>query len=365
MSHPSCLRTTSSPPPRVATGRCGGRRWRPCCAAASSATATGSWWSARRPGPRSAATLPGAATLQWLRLARGGAIRASAPPPHLSSLEARLRFVDDLTASARRGADGLLADPDAVALLREEGERLERRIAGRAERDELLLHLRSLKRSLYPYQREGVRRFFEEERLLLADDMGLGKTTQAVAACHALFRAGRVARGLLIVPAALKPQWVREWQATTDAPIAHRRRAPGGAAAPVRGRGCAASWSSATSSSCATSAPCTRSIPEVVVLDEAQRIKNWETKSAAYVKTLRARYRLVLTGTPMENRLEELASVLDWVDDIALAPKWRLPAVAHLRRRRRRARARPARGTSTRCASDCSPCWCAASARRS
>ena len=60
------------------------------------------------------------------------------------------------------------------------------------------------------------------------------------------------------------------------------------------------------------------------MLDEAQRIKNWETKSAAYVKTLQARYRLVLTGTPMENRLEELASVLDWLDDVALAPKWRL-----------------------------------------
>jgi SNF2 family DNA or RNA helicase len=63
---------------------------------------------------------------------------------------------------------------------------------------------------------------------------------------------------------------------------------------------------------------------DVVVLDEAQRIKNWATKSATYVKMLTPRYRLVLTGTPMENRLEELASVLDWLDDVALAPKWRL-----------------------------------------
>jgi SNF2 family DNA or RNA helicase len=43
-----------------------------------------------------------------------------------------------------------------------------------------------------------------------------------------------------------------------------------------------------------------------------------------YVKSLRPDFRLVLTGTPMENRLEELASILDWVDDLALAPKWRL-----------------------------------------
>jgi SNF2 family DNA or RNA helicase len=64
--------------------------------------------------------------------------------------------------------------------------------------------------------------------------------------------------------------------------------------------------------------------PEMVVLDEAQRIKNWATKSAVYVKALSPEYRLVLTGTPMENRLEELASILDWVDDVALSPKWRL-----------------------------------------
>jgi SNF2 family DNA or RNA helicase len=60
------------------------------------------------------------------------------------------------------------------------------------------------------------------------------------------------------------------------------------------------------------------------VLDEAQRIKNWASKSAAYVKTLAPNYRLVLTGTPMENRFEELASIMDFVDDVALEPKWRL-----------------------------------------
>ena len=63
-----------------------------------------------------------------------------------------------------------------------------------------------------------MRRFLESGRLLLADDMGLGKTTQAIAACHTLFRAGKVRRGVLIVPAALKPQWLREWQETTAIP---------------------------------------------------------------------------------------------------------------------------------------------------
>lgn len=66
--------------------------------------------------------------------------------------------------------------------------------------------------------------------------------------------------------------------------------------------------------------------PDIIVLDEAQRIKNWATRTALTVKRLTPPYRLVLTGTPMENRLDELASIVEWVDDLALEPKWRLAA---------------------------------------
>ncbi len=64
--------------------------------------------------------------------------------------------------------------------------------------------------------------------------------------------------------------------------------------------------------------------PDLVVLDEAQRIKNWATKTALTVKPLDPPFRLVLTGTPMENRIDELASIVEWVNDLALEPKWRL-----------------------------------------
>ncbi len=63
------------------------------------------------------------------------------------------------------------------------------------------------------------------------------------------------------------------------------------------------------------------------MLDEAQRIKNWATKTALSVKGLTPTYRLVLTGTPMENRIDELASIVEWVDDMALEPKWRLSSL--------------------------------------
>jgi superfamily II DNA or RNA helicase len=235
----------------------------------------------------------------------------------------RHRLLEDLARLIANESSGVAIDPAVRALVAEELAHSTRVQRGRAEAPRLLRQLDSLGRKLYPYQLEGVERFITHGRLLLADDMGLGKTTQAIAACHALLRSKKVRRGLLIVPAALKPQWVREWQATTNIAIASVDGSPESRARVYR-------------------QPKTPFLvigyeqllkdlslvhefsPDVVVLDEAQRIKNYATKTAVYVKSLTPSYRLVLTGTPMENRLEELASVLDWVDDIALTPKWRL-----------------------------------------
>ena len=83
---------------------------------------------------------------------------------------------------------------------------------------------KSMKRPLYPYQREGVERFLAAGRLLLADDMGLGKTAQAIACCDILRRTGRVRRGLIIAPASLKPQWAREWAGVLRPADPGRRR---------------------------------------------------------------------------------------------------------------------------------------------
>ena len=229
-------------------------------------------------------------------------------------------FVVDLERRVTRGV--IEAEPAVLTLLADEKARTARLLALGDPREPLRC-LTSLGRKLYPYQREGVKRFFETGRLLLADDMGLGKTTQAIAACHGLFETGRVRRGLLIVPAALKPQWKREWQETTRVPITLVEGSP-----TERAR----LYASTKSGFLAIGyeqllrdiAHVQKYAPEMVVLDEAQRIKNWATKSAAYVKALSPAYRLVLTGTPMENRFEELASIMDFVDDLALEPKWRL-----------------------------------------
>jgi hypothetical protein len=60
--------------------------------------------------------------------------------------------------------------------------------------------------------------------------------------------------------------------------------------------------------------------PDIVILDEAQRIKNWQTKTARRVKMLQAPYAFVLTGTPIENRIDEIYSIVQFLDPDLLGP---------------------------------------------
>jgi hypothetical protein len=258
---------------------------------------------------------PDAPLKRWLRPAKLGRFTLDVP----RSPGRRLELVDALLGSLGDGR----GEPALYALLREDRRRIARASQSARDLGRLTTTLRTLKQRLYAYQRDGVERFLSSGRLLLADDMGLGKTAQAIAACHALWHSGRVRRGLLVVPAALKPQWLREWQLFTDAPAAvidgnpAQRRATFDA--------CRRGFLVSNYEQLLRDVDVVREWnPDLVVLDEAQRIKNWATKTALTVKQLDPPFRLVLTGTPMENRIDELASIVEWVDDLALEPKWRL-----------------------------------------
>ena len=63
--------------------------------------------------------------------------------------------------------------------------------------------------------------------------------------------------------------------------------------------------------------------PDVVILDEAQRIKNWQTKTTAAIKKMESRYAFVLTGTPIENRIDEVYSIVQFLDPELLGPLFR------------------------------------------
>lgn len=257
---------------------------------------------------------------RWFVAGRNGTLPLR--DSHAADPRKRLALVRDLLAFLEHPS-AVGRDPSLPGLLSEEQERLQR-----IQRDAPLVAslehiLGSLKHALYPYQVQGVTRFLSSGRLLLADDMGLGKTAQAIAACHVLWRTGRVQRGLVIVPASLKPQWLREWQHFSDVPavVIDGNRAEREAAYNRNTSG----FLIVNYEQLLRDLPLMQEFgPQIVVLDEAQRIKNWATKTAMSVKTLDVPYRLVLTGTPMENRLPELASLLDWVEPRAIEPKWRL-----------------------------------------
>jgi hypothetical protein len=161
----------------------------------------------------------------------------------------RLEVVEALLEATGRGE--LAADPAVLALLRHEKERRAPVVRSRPDRKHSAVALRTLRRRLYPYQRDGVRRFLAGGRLVLADDMGLGKTAQAIAASHVLFRTDRVRRGLLIVPASLKDQWLREWRLFSDVPLSVVDGNPTGRAGCTAPRS-GASWSRTTSRCCVT-----------------------------------------------------------------------------------------------------------------
>jgi len=177
---------------------------------------------------------------------------------------------------------------------------------------------------LYPYQREGMLHLAFAERALLADEMGLGKTIQAVAACALLHHLGQAKRVLIVTPASLKAEWeeqIRKFTTLTQRIIYGSRS--------VRAQFYAdenppfftiVNYEQVVSDSLDINA---RLKPDIVVLDEAQRIKNWATKTAQAIKRLQSRYAFVLTGTPIENRIDELYSIVDFLDPSLLGPLFR------------------------------------------
>ena len=266
-------------------------------------------------------TARGAEVSRLFRRGEDGTLVLRRPSP--DDPTKRLAVVEALLKLLPVGDQGHRPDPALRALLINERKRLKWLVKQAMSPAEMKTAFQGLKRTLYPYQREGVERFLAAGRLLLADDMGLGKTAQAIASCDVLWRTRRIRRGLIIAPASLKPQWAREWAAFSDLPIRVVDGTPSERQAIYDAR--RSGFLIINYEQLLRDLEMVRRWgPDLVVLDEAQRIKNWATKTALSVKGLTPPYRLVLTGTPMENRIEELASIVEWVDDMALEPKWRL-----------------------------------------
>jgi SNF2 family DNA or RNA helicase len=174
---------------------------------------------------------------------------------------------------------------------------------------------------LYPFQKEGICFAAEKGRCIIADDMGLGKTLQAIAATELLRKESGILSALIICPTSLKYQWKSEIEKFT-----------GQQAWVIEGLFTKrieqyqndyfykiVSYNTAINDIQEIST----SLPDLVILDEAQRIKNFKTKISRHIKRLKSTYSFVLTGTPLENKLEELYSIVQFTNPYTLGPFYR------------------------------------------
>jgi superfamily II DNA or RNA helicase len=177
-----------------------------------------------------------------------------------------------------------------------------------------------LSTKLYPYQEQGAMHLAFGRRAMLADDMGLGKTVQAIAASAILKEMRDIQRALIICPASLKHQWAREIRRFTSLPVTVVE----GNLAARRDLYRDASFFKIINYELVRHDmdDLLKLRPDLIILDEAQRIKNWRAKTAQMVKSLPSRYAFVLTGTPLENRIDELYSIFQFLDPRILGPLW-------------------------------------------
>ena len=205
---------------------------------------------------------------------------------------------------------------------RRERQRVEARTAFEADIEAGRETLDIVTHPLLPYQREGVLHLAFGERALLADEMGLGKTIQGIAACVLLAKLKQIERVVVVCPASLKTEWeeqiARFCDRSTRLVFGSRVQRRAAYQDP-------AFFTIVNYEQVLGDAEDINSIlrPDVVVLDEAQRIKNWQTKTARRVKSLRSPYAFVLTGTPLENRIDELYSIVQYLDPEILGPLFR------------------------------------------
>jgi hypothetical protein len=178
-----------------------------------------------------------------------------------------------------------------------------------------------LKTELLPYQLDGIAFAVSAGRAVLADDMGLGKTIQGIGVAELLSQEAGITKVLVVCPASVKSQWRLEMMRFSNRSHqivlgSSKERAA------QYDNGCFFTICN-YEQVLRDLLPIERVKWDLIILDEGQRIKNWEAKTSQVIKALKSPFALVLSGTPLENRLDELFSVVEFIDDRRLGPAFR------------------------------------------
>ena len=234
--------------------------------------------------------------------------------PFANSLQVFLRDYDEAPVAIKNGIRVSIGTRRLASKLsrRKRNEEVKKQYA-----DELRRHAGEatfLRYPLYDYQIDGMLHLAFTERAMLADEMGLGKTVQAVAAANVLKNIHGIRRVLVICPASLKSEWEEQIAKFTSL-----------SATPLFGsrkerlevyKNCESFFLISNYEQILRDYEEINELfrPDLLILDEAQRIKNWKTKTAKRIKRLESRFAFVLTGTPIENKIDELYSLVDFID---------------------------------------------------
>ncbi|WP_024752946.1 DEAD/DEAH box helicase [Treponema phagedenis] len=189
--------------------------------------------------------------------------------------------------------------------------------------------------TLRPYQLKGYRWLYSNLQngfgCLLGDDMGLGKTLQVICLCEKLKEESGLPEGILIVaPASLLTNWqheIKKFAPQLSVKILHGKDR---------------SFTAGTDIHITTYQTLQRDAKKItdktfdcLIIDEAQAIKNANTKNAKALRSLNAKAKIALTGTPIENSLEDMRSIFDFLlpgylgSAEAFKKKWRIPIELH------------------------------------
>ncbi|MCC6288470.1 MAG: DEAD/DEAH box helicase [Chitinophagaceae bacterium] len=226
---------------------------------------------------------------------------------------------DMLLTKAKALDENFRCYPDALEFVLRERDFFHRKSTARNLGVQLLAGTN--KATLFPYQQQGVLFAAAAGRCILADDMGLGKTLQAIVSAEVMRKHFHTGKTIIVCPTSLKYQWKSEIKkfvgeknvTVIEGNLLNRMK---------QYQTEAYEYLIVSYNVAGNDYEYLNELQaDILILDEAQRIKNWRSKISAKMKRIKTTHAFVLTGTPVENNIEELYSLMQIVNPYLLGSR--------------------------------------------